>query len=222
MKEIFEIRWHRRVAMELLIYQVAVDVYKRQATAIAIERFKPAAIINQGTSGGHDKSLNVGDIVLGKRTFNAGNFKTLTRNEKEGSNPFEWLPMDVMAVSYTHLIANLVQAIVTIVIVMLLCLGLRSGLIVAALTPTSIAFTIIGLYYLGYGINQITLAGLIIALGMLVDNAVVMSENIMVLMQEGRSRMDACLESGKTLAVPLLVSSLTTIVAVSYTHLILI
>ena len=85
----------------------------------------------------------------------------------------------------------------TIVIVMLLCLGLRSGLIVAALTPTSIAFTIIGLYYLGYGINQITLAGLIIALGMLVDNAVVMSENIMVLMQEGRSRMEACLESGK-------------------------
>ncbi|WP_462427706.1 5'-methylthioadenosine/S-adenosylhomocysteine nucleosidase [Fusobacterium varium] len=67
------------------------------ATAIAIERFKPAAVINQGTSGGHDKSLNVGDIVLGKRTFNAGNFKTLTKNEKEGSNPFEWLPMDVMA-----------------------------------------------------------------------------------------------------------------------------
>lgn len=67
------------------------------ATALAIERYKPIAIINQGTSGGHDKSLNVGDIVLGKRTFNAGNFKTLTRQAHEGSNPFEWLPMDVMA-----------------------------------------------------------------------------------------------------------------------------
>lgn len=122
---------------------------------------------------------------------------------------------DLVQDKVTSFIANLVQAIVTIVIVMLLCLGLRSGLIVAALTPTSIAFTIIGLYYLGYGINQITLAGLIIALGMLVDNAVVMSENIMVLMQEGKSRMDACLESGKMLAVPLLVSSLTTIVAFS-------
>lgn len=67
------------------------------ATALAIERYKPIAIINQGTSGGHDKSLNVGDIVLGKRTFNAGNFKTTSRLENEGMAPFEWLPMDVMA-----------------------------------------------------------------------------------------------------------------------------
>ena len=38
------------------------------ATAVAIEKFNPIAIINQGTSGGHDPSLNVFDIVLGKRT----------------------------------------------------------------------------------------------------------------------------------------------------------
>ena len=67
------------------------------ATAIAIERYKPRAIINQGTSGGHDKSLNVGDIVLGKRSFNAGNFKTPVLAEGEGSNPMNWIPMDVMA-----------------------------------------------------------------------------------------------------------------------------
>lgn len=67
------------------------------ATALAIERYKPIAVINQGTSGGHDKSLNVGDIVLGKRTFNAGNFKTTSRLENEGVTPFEWVPMDVMA-----------------------------------------------------------------------------------------------------------------------------
>lgn len=67
------------------------------ATVLAIERYKPIAVINQGTSGGHDKSLNVGDIVLGKRTFNAGNFKTTSRLENEGVTPFEWVPMDVMA-----------------------------------------------------------------------------------------------------------------------------
>lgn len=67
------------------------------ATAIAIERYKPRAIINQGTSGGHDKSLNVGDIVLGKRSFNAGNFKTPRLAEGEGSHPMDWIPMDVMA-----------------------------------------------------------------------------------------------------------------------------
>lgn len=122
---------------------------------------------------------------------------------------------DLVQVKVTSFIANLFQAVITIVLVMLAFLGIRSGLIVAALTPTSIAFTLIGLYYMDYGINQITLAGLIIALGMLVDNAVVMSENIIVLLENGKGRMEACLESAKTLAIPLLVSSITTIMAFS-------
>lgn len=67
------------------------------ATAIAIERYRPLAIINQGTSGGHDPSLAVGDIVLGKRTVNIGNFKTSHKKLREGSDPFNWLPMDIMA-----------------------------------------------------------------------------------------------------------------------------
>ncbi|MDA9557390.1 5'-methylthioadenosine/S-adenosylhomocysteine nucleosidase [Vibrio sp.] len=67
------------------------------ATAIGIERYRPIAIINQGTSGGHDKSLNVGDIVLGKRSFNAGNFKTPKAKEGEGIHPTKWIPMDIMA-----------------------------------------------------------------------------------------------------------------------------
>ncbi|MGF1907556.1 5'-methylthioadenosine/S-adenosylhomocysteine nucleosidase [Aliivibrio salmonicida] len=67
------------------------------ATAIAIERYKPMAIINQGTSGGHDKNLNVADIVLGKRTVNIGNLKTRKAKEGEGSNSLTWIPMDIMA-----------------------------------------------------------------------------------------------------------------------------
>lgn len=125
-----------------------------------------------------------------------------------------YLP-DLVQTNVTAFIVNLFQAVTTIILVMLVFLGLRSGLIVAALTPTSIAFTLIGLFWFDYGINQITLAGLIIALGMLVDNAVVMSENITVLLEEGKSRMEACLESSKTLAIPLFVSSLTTIMAFS-------
>jgi len=67
------------------------------ATAIAIERYRPLAIINQGTSGGHDKTLFVGDIVLGKRVVNQTNFKTPHKKAGEGSNPLTWLPMDIMA-----------------------------------------------------------------------------------------------------------------------------
>lgn len=69
------------------------------ATAIAIERYKPLAIINQGTSGGHDPKLAVGDIVLGKRVVNIGNLKTPSKKAGEGSNSLTWIPMDIMASS---------------------------------------------------------------------------------------------------------------------------
>lgn len=67
------------------------------ATAIGIERYRPIAIINQGTSGGHDPKLNVGDIVLGKRSVNASNFKTARLSAGEGADPMQWVPMDIMA-----------------------------------------------------------------------------------------------------------------------------
>ena len=60
------------------------------ATAIAIERYKPIAIINQGTSGGHDPDLNVYDIVLGRYTTNIGAFRTPKKAVGEGSNSLEW------------------------------------------------------------------------------------------------------------------------------------
>lgn len=60
------------------------------ATAIAIERYKPIAIINQGTSGGHDPALNVYDIILGKYTTNIGAFKTPQKPIGGGSNSLEW------------------------------------------------------------------------------------------------------------------------------------
>ncbi|MEG3767355.1 5'-methylthioadenosine/S-adenosylhomocysteine nucleosidase [Alteromonas sp. 14N.309.X.WAT.G.H12] len=67
------------------------------ATAIGISRYHPRLIINQGTSGGHDPALQVGDIVLGARSVNATNFKTPKRQAGEGSEPFDWVPMDLMA-----------------------------------------------------------------------------------------------------------------------------
>lgn len=60
------------------------------ATAIAIERYKPIAIINQGTSGGHDPALNVYDIVLGKYATNIGAFRTPRLTTGQGSDSLQW------------------------------------------------------------------------------------------------------------------------------------
>ena len=67
------------------------------STALSIEKYNPIAIINQGTSGGHDADLNVFDIVLGKRTVNLGALKTTDKAENEGIDPTTWKPMDLMA-----------------------------------------------------------------------------------------------------------------------------
>jgi multidrug efflux pump subunit AcrB len=109
--------------------------------------------------------------------------------------------------------SNLIQAVVVVTIVMLLSLGLRTGLIVASLIPASMIFGILIMSFLDIGIDQISLAALIIALGMLVDNGIVMSENIMVQMSEGKNPIDAAVDSANELKVPLLTSSLTTAAA---------
>jgi multidrug efflux pump subunit AcrB len=110
-------------------------------------------------------------------------------------------------------VSNLVQAVATVLIVMLISLGFRTGLIVASLIPTSIAMAFILMPHYGVNLDQMSLAGLIIALGMLVDNAIVMSESIMVAMEKGKSRLEACLGSANQLKIPLLMSSLTTVAA---------
>lgn len=60
------------------------------ATAIAIQRYQPIAIINQGTSGGHDPALHVFDIVLGKYTTNIGAFRTPKQPVGGGSDSLTW------------------------------------------------------------------------------------------------------------------------------------
>ncbi|BCB02623.1 5'-methylthioadenosine/S-adenosylhomocysteine nucleosidase [Bacillus sp. KH172YL63] len=67
------------------------------ATAVIIEKYDPVAIINQGTSGGHDPALHVFDIVIGERTVNLGSLKTGNLADDEGIDPEAWKPMDLMA-----------------------------------------------------------------------------------------------------------------------------
>ena len=93
---------------------------------------------------------------------------------------------------------------------MLLTLGLRTGLVVSSLIPITMFLTMIVMSALSIGLDQISLAALIIALGMLVDNGIVMSESIMVSMEKGRSAFDAAIESSAELWMPLLTASLTT------------
>jgi len=110
----------------------------------------------------------------------------------------------------TEFLGNLLQAVVVVLGMMLLFLGLRTGLVVSSLIPMAMIMALYVMSLFHIGIDQMTLASLIIALGMLVDNAIVMSESIMVQMADGVKPVTAALDSASELRIPLLISSLTT------------
>jgi multidrug efflux pump len=123
-----------------------------------------------------------------------------------------FLPAEVEA-KVDDFVSNLLQSIIVVTIVMLVSLGIRTGLIVAVLIPSSMVFAILIMSLVEIGLDQISLAALIISLGMLVDNGIVMSESILVQMTNGKKPIDAAINSANELKVPLLTSSLTTAAA---------
>ena len=66
------------------------------ATTLAIEKYKPTIIINQGTSGGHDYALHTGDIVLGEELVNMGAAKTQRKEEGAAENPRDTIFLDIV------------------------------------------------------------------------------------------------------------------------------
>ena len=106
--------------------------------------------------------------------------------------------------------SNLIQAISIVLLVMLIFLGFRTGFVIASLIPMVTIATLMVMGLMGMGLNQITLAALIMALGMMVDNGIVVAETIMVKMENGMSVKQAAIEACSELFMPLLISTLTT------------
>lgn len=113
-------------------------------------------------------------------------------------------------VKISDFVINLLQSISIVLVVMLVFLGLRSGTIIASLIPIVVVMTLMLMGIIGMGLNQVTLAALIMALGMMVDNAIVVAETIMVKLEQGVPKKQAAIEACSELFTPLLISTLTT------------
>lgn len=101
----------------------------------------------------------------------------------------------VVADSVDNFLHELVIAIVAVVVVVMLLLPLRVALVAASTIPISI-FISLGLFYaFGIELNTVTLAGLIVTLGMIVDNSIVIIDSYLEKISEGRSRWHASIES---------------------------
>ena len=110
-------------------------------------------------------------------------------------------------------LSNVYLTIVIVLVVVVLFLGVRTGLIVGSFVPLTMLMGLIVMSLIGIELERVSIASSIIALGMLVDNGIVIAEEIRSRLERGEDRRHACIETGRTLSIPLLTSSLTTILA---------
>lgn len=106
---------------------------------------------------------------------------------------------------------NVLQTLAIVLVVVVLFLGVRTGLIVGAIVPFVMLTTLSIMLFFDMKLERMSLATLIISLGLLVDNGIVIAEDFKRRIGDGISRYDAMLQGCQELAIPLLSSSVTTI-----------
>ena len=110
---------------------------------------------------------------------------------------------------------NMLSGLILVAGVLFLFLGWRASVIVALAIPLSMLLSVTILLILGYTLNMVVLFALIMALGMLVDNAIVIVENIYRHYQQTGQRVRAAMEATAEVAWPVITSTATTIAAFS-------
>jgi multidrug efflux pump subunit AcrB len=105
------------------------------------------------------------------------------------------------------------ETLAIVMIVVVVFVGFRTGWIVGMIVPLSLLMSVALMRWAGIELHNVSMAALIIALGLLVDNAIVIAEDVLRRLAANEERKAACIAAGRTLAVPLLTSSLASIFA---------
>lgn len=114
---------------------------------------------------------------------------------------------------FGSLIQNLVLAVLAVMLVVLVMMGARAALVVGAAIPLTTACVLGALSFLEIPIHQMSVTGLIVALGLLIDNAIVVTDELKLEREEGHSEEEALKLVSKRLNVPLTSSTATTVLA---------
>ncbi|MDF9616086.1 efflux RND transporter permease subunit [Pseudomonas entomophila] len=104
----------------------------------------------------------------------------------------------------------LVEALAIVLLVSFFSLGLRTGLVVALAIPLVLAMTFASMHYFGIGLHKISLGALVLALGLLVDDAIIAVEMMAIKMEQGYDRLKAASYAWSSTAFPMLTGTLIT------------
>ncbi|MCU4676803.1 efflux RND transporter permease subunit [Catenovulum sp. 2E275] len=106
---------------------------------------------------------------------------------------------------------NVLQTLIIVLVVVMIFLGVRVGLIVGSIVPCVMLISLAIMNFSGINLERMSLATLIIALGLLIDNGIVIAEDFKARLEQGEDRMYALTHGPSSLAIPLLSSSVSTI-----------
>ncbi len=104
----------------------------------------------------------------------------------------------------------LAEALIIVLLVSFFSLGVRTGMVVALAIPMVLAMTFATMYYLGIGLHKISLGALVLALGLLVDDAIIAVEMMAIKMEQGYDRLKAASFAWTSTAFPMLTGTLIT------------
>ena len=115
--------------------------------------------------------------------------------------------------SVSNFLLNLAEAVGIVILVLLVFMGIRSGILIGIILLLTILGTFIVMDYFHINLQRISLGGLIIALGMLVDNAIVVTEGVLIGMQRGMTKLQAASAVVKQTKWPLLGATVIAVTA---------
>ncbi|VGO20276.1 efflux RND transporter permease subunit [Pontiella sulfatireligans] len=110
-------------------------------------------------------------------------------------------------------VLNLIEAVVIVVVLLMFFMGWQSGLLIGAVLVLNICGTLLGMFVLEIELQKVSLGALILALGMLVDNAIVVADGILIRVARGESREEAAFDVVRDTQWPLLGATLISILA---------
>ena len=125
-------------------------------------------------------------------------------------NEYSSMP-DAVTHSLDDFLEAVAEAVLIVLLVSLASLGLRTGMVVAITIPFVLAATALGMWWFGIGLHKVSLGTLILALGLLVDDAIIAIEMMAVKLEEGWDRMRAASFAYTSTAFPMLTGTLVTV-----------
>ncbi|AZT85293.1 multidrug efflux protein [Marinobacter sp. NP-4(2019)] len=121
---------------------------------------------------------------------------------------------DFIDSSINEVIQTLLEAILIVLVVVFLCLGsIRAAVVPSVAVPLSLIGGAFVMLMMGFSLNLLTLLSMVLAIGLVVDDAIIMVENVHRHIEQGESRFDAAINGAREMAVPIIAMT-TTLVAV--------